>query len=171
MLGLSVPSSIPTFAAPEVFFHIGPPILPVGVGRFDPHGILLLWQCAMIGFELLKGRQLLLQKPEHVELTVLASYITFGRPKDFPFFSRLHNVLLNAFVEPFVGAFYIEDLCWEKLNFSQRLVISLLINSLSLSIMIYRGIIYQKMMCVQTKSTTLSFFTAFKAIASAHLGK
>ena len=75
MLRLTEPGSIPTFAAPKVFFHLGPPTLPAGVGCFHPHETLLVWRCAMTGFEFLKVRQLLLHKPEHKELTVLASYM------------------------------------------------------------------------------------------------
>jgi len=38
MLGLNEPSSIPNFAVFEVVFHPRPPIAPVGVGCFHPHG-------------------------------------------------------------------------------------------------------------------------------------
>jgi len=82
-LGPSKPGGIPTFVVLEVVLHLRPPILPVGVG-FHPHGTLLAWQCAMMGFEFLKTRQLLLHKLEHKELTVLASYMKFGTPKGLP---------------------------------------------------------------------------------------
>jgi len=65
-----------------------------------------------------------------------------------PFFNRLHNVLLNASARPFVGALDIDALFWENLNFSQRLLISLLTNGLPLFVTTYRGTPYLKMMCV-----------------------
>ena len=87
------------------------------------------------------------------------------------FFNGLHNVLLNGSARPFAGALYIDDLCWENLNFSQRLLINLLTNGLLLSVTIYRGTPYLKMMCIRIKSTKISYLTSFKAIASAHLEK
>jgi len=56
ILGLSEPSSIPTFAVLEVVFHPKPPILPTIVDCFHPNGTLLTWQCAMKGFEISRGK-------------------------------------------------------------------------------------------------------------------
>ena len=90
MLGPSKPSSIPTFVMLEVGFHPRPPILLIGVGCFHPPRTLLAWQSAMMRFEFLKARQLLLHKLKHKELSVgILYYIWYVQMTSYNFLASL----------------------------------------------------------------------------------
>jgi len=97
----------------------------------------------MTGFEFPIAGRLLLRTLERRGLIVLAYYVVRYAQSlscqsllDFEatFFNRLHNVLLKGYARPFAGAWYIDHLCCSNLNFSEKLIITLLTNGLPLSI-------------------------------------